>query len=200
MTVLVASGILLAGCTTPSPTPSGSPTASATAPATTMAPTPTASATKAAPQDSKEAIAQATEVAKQYWAITDEILNDGGKESSRIDAVAVGQAKQIVVDVAAKQVAKQITITGKRGFEVTVSSASDLTVTDKAGEQVIKNGSVALSVCNDVSGVSSTNADGSPSETGTVLRFVNSVEVEYNAVQGKWFVVRYPQSSGVIKC
>lgn len=197
---LIAGGILLAGCTTPTPTPSESPSASASAPATTMAPSPTAGATQEAPKDSKDAIAQATAVAKQYWAITDEILRDGGKDSARIDAVAVGQARKFIVDAAANTAKQNVTIRGSRGLEVTGSSTSDLNVTDKSGDKVIPNGFVALTVCNDVSGVSGTNADGSPAQTGSVARFVDSLEVEFDPAQGKWFVARYPQASGVIKC
>lgn len=197
---LVASGILLTGCTTPTPTPSDSPSASATAPATTSAPISTASATQSAPLDSKDAIAQATAVAKQYWAISDEILNDGGKDSARINAVAVGQASKFVIDSAANLAEQKITFTGKRGFEVTEANSSDLTVTDKSGDKVVKDGFVGLTVCNDVSGVSGTKADGSPAKMSSVLRSINSVEVEFDATAGKWFVSRYPTPSGVIAC
>lgn len=197
---LVASGILLAGCTTPSPMPSDSASASTSAPATTMAPSPTASATLSAPKDSKDAIAQATAVAKQYWAISDEILNDGGKDSARIDTVSVGQARKFVVDSAANLAEQKITFTGKRGFEVTEASSSDLILTDKSGDKVVKNGFVGLTVCNDVSGVSGTKADGSPAKMSSVLRSINSVEVEFEPASGKWFVSRYPTPSGVISC
>lgn len=200
MAALVASGILLASCTTPTPTPSESSSASASAPATTMAPTPTAGATQAAPKDSKEAIAQATAVAKQYWAISDEILNDGGEDSARIDAVSVGQARTFVVDSAANLAEQKITFTGERGFEVMEATSSDLTVTDKSGDKVVKNGFVGLTVCNDVSGVSGTNADGSPAKMSSVPRSINSVEVEFDPTAGKWFVSRYPTPSGVIAC
>lgn len=202
MASLVASGILLTSCTTPTPTPSGSPSASASAsaPVTATAPSVTESATQTAPKDSKDAIAQATAVAKQYWSITDEILRDGGKDSVRIDAVAVGQARKFVVDAAANTAKQNVTIRGSRGLEVIESSASDLNVTGKSGDKVVPNGFVSLTVCNDVSGVSGTNADGSPAQTGSVLRFVDSLEVEFDPAQGKWFVVLYPQASGVIKC
>ncbi|POH72523.1 hypothetical protein [Arthrobacter glacialis] len=165
-----------------------------------MAPTPTAGATQVAPKDSKEAIAQATAVAKQYWAISDEILNDGGKGSDRINAVAVGQARTFVVDSAANLAEQKITFTGKRGFEATEATSSDLTVTDKSGDKVVKDGFVGLTVCNDVSGVSGTNADGSPAKMSSVLRSINSVEVEFDPAAGKWFVSRYPTPSGVIAC
>lgn len=200
VTALLASGILLAGCTTPAPTPSESPRTSTTAPATTTDPAPTASATQAAPRDSKDAVAKATAVAKQYWAISDEILNDGGNDSARIDAVAVGQARKFVVDSAANLVEQKMSFTGKRGFEVTEATSSDLTVTDKLGDKVVKEGFVGLTVCNDVSGVSGTNADGTPAKMSSVVRSINSVEVEFDPAEGKWFVSRYPTPSGVVAC
>lgn len=204
VTALIAGGILLAGCTTPTPAPSESQNASTT----TTASSPTASAsqgttkstsapTVAPPTSETEASAAATAVAKQYWEIEDQIFNDGGTNPDRINTVAAGQAAKDTHAAAAAQVKNKIKIAGERGFEVTQSYSSELTI---AGKPAINNGFVGLSVCNDITPIITTNADGTPGDKGTIFRSIISVEVQFDPTARKWFVMSATQPGGVVAC
>ena len=166
--------LLLSGCTQPSPTPSASATGSGTT-TTSASPTASAVATVAAPKDSAEAIAAATAVTKEYWALGDKILNDGGKNPERIDAVSTGMARTDIHDAAAQALKKGVTVSGGRTITVTASYASDAT---PPGQALVKNGFVGLTVCNDVTATTSVNSDGTPGDKGSVLRSVRSVEIK----------------------
>lgn len=206
LAVATASGLLIAGCTSPTPEPSGSGSPSATGGAVSTAtsaatatgtPKPTSAPTVAPPTSDAEARAAATAVAKEYWAIGDAIYNDGGKDADRINAVAAGQAAKGTHEAAAIQVEKKITRQGNRGFEVTESYSSDLTIT---GKPVIKNGFVSLNVCNDTTDVTGKNADGTTADKGTVFRFIIVVEVQYDPTVKKWLVMNTQQPGGLIAC
>lgn len=188
--------LLLSGCTQPSPTPSASATGSGT---TTASASPTASgaATAAAPKDSAEAIAAATAVTKEYWAITDQILNDGGKNPERVDAVSTGAARTYVHDAAAQVLAKGVSVGGSRAVSVTQSYASDAT---PPGGATIKNGFVGLTVCNDISGSKPLNADGTPGNKGDVMRAVISIEATYDPAVSKWMVSNYIRPGATVSC
>lgn len=206
LAVATASGLLIAGCTSPTPEPSGSgspvatggavstPTSAATA---TGSPKPTSAPTVAPPTSDAEARAAATAVAKQYWAIEDQIFNDGGANPDRINAVAAGQAAKDTHAAAAAQVKNKIKIAGERGFEVTQSYSSELTISEKPA---ISNGFVGLSVCNDITPIVTTNADGTPGDKGTVFKTIISVEVQYDPTSHKWFVMSATQPGGSVAC
>lgn len=206
LTVATASGLLIAGCTSPTPEPSGSGSPSATdgavstatsAATATGTPKPTSAPTVAPPTSDAEARAAATAVAKKFWALSDEIRNDGGNNPERINAVAAGQAAKDRLASAKIQQEKKITFEGKRGFEVKESYSSELTIT---GKPPIEYGFVGLSVCNDTTGITGKKADGSPADKGTVFRSVISAEVQYDPAAGKWFVVNAGQPGGLIAC
>lgn len=192
LAALTIGALLLAGCTQPSPTPSASATGSGTASAS-ASPTASAVATVAAPKDSAEAIAAATAVTKEYWAITDQIMNDGGKNPERIDAVSTGAARTYVHDGAASALKQGVRVGGNRVVTVTHSYSSDAT---PPGGATIKNGFVGLTVCNDVTGSKPLNADGTPGDKGTVLRHVRSIEVTYDPATSKWMVSNYIRPEG----
>lgn len=191
---LTVGGLLLTGCTpsSPAPTPTGSGTST-----TTPSPTASAVATVGAPKDSAEAIAAATATTKSYWAIADTILNDGGKNPERIDAVSTGPARSGIHDAAALALKKGVTVSGSRSITVTQSYASDAT---PAGKPPIKNGFVGLTVCNDVTATKSLNADGTPGDKGSVLRSILSVEVTYDPAVSKWMVTNYIRPGSTISC
>lgn len=190
---LMVVGVLLSGCTQPTPGPTPATTSS------TGMPSPTASAaeTVGPPKDSAEAIAAATDVTKSYWAVTDQILNDGGKQPERIDAVSTGQARTEVHDAAAQVLKQGVTVGGSRSVSVTESYASDAT---PPGQPVIKNGFVGLTVCNDVTGSKPTNADGTPGDKGSMPRHIRSVEVTYDPSAGRWMVSNYIRPGSAIAC
>lgn len=190
---LMVVGVLLSGCTQPTPGPTPATTSS------TGTPSPTASAaeTVGPPKDSAEAIAAATAVTKSYWAVTDQILNDGGRQPERIDAVSIGQARTDVHDAAAQVLKQGVTVGGSRSVSVTDSYASDAT---PPGQPVIKNGFVGLTVCNDVTGSQPTNADGTPGDKGSMPRHIRSVEVTYDPSAGRWMVSNYIRPGSAIAC
>jgi hypothetical protein len=190
---LMIVGVLLSGCTQPTPGPTPATTSS------TGMPSPTASAaeTVGPPKDSAEAIAAATAVTKSYWAIADQIFNDGGRHPERIDTVSVGQARADIHDAAARALQQGVTIGGSRAVEVTDSYASDAT---PPGQPTIKNGFVELTVCNDVTGSSPVKADGTPGDKGTALRHILSYEVTYDPTVSKWMVSKDVSSASVIAC
>jgi hypothetical protein len=190
---LMIVGVLLSGCTQPTPGPIPATTSS------TGMPSPTASAaeTVGPPKDSAEAIAAATAVTKSYWTVTDQILNDGGKQPERIDAVSTGQARTAVHDAAAQVLKQGITVGGSRSVSVTESYASDAT---PPGQPVIRNGFVGLTVCNDVTGSKPTNADGTPGDNGSMPRHIRSVEVTYDPSAGRWMVSNYIRPGSAIAC
>jgi hypothetical protein len=185
--------VLLSGCTqpTPGPTPPTSPSTG------TLSPTASAAATVGPPKDSAEAVAAATAATKSYWAITDKILNDGGKQPERIDAVSIGQARTDVHNAAARALQQGVTVGGSRSVTITDSYASDAT---PPGQPVIKNGFVELTVCNDVTGSKPVNADGTPGNKGTALRHILSYEVAYDPSVSKWMVSKDVSSASVISC
>lgn len=193
-TALTIGALLLSGCTQPSPTPSPSATGSG-ATTTSASPTASAVATVAAPKDSAAAIAAATAVTKEYWAITDQILNDGGKNPERIDAVSVGQAATYVHDAAALAVKQGVSVGGSRVVTVTQSYSSDAT---PPGGTSIKNGFVGLTVCNDITGSKPLNADGTPGNKGDVMRAAENIEVTYDPAASKWTVSNYILPTGAI--
>ncbi|NWL32035.1 hypothetical protein [Paenarthrobacter nitroguajacolicus] len=196
LAALTVGVLLLTGCTQPSPTPSATVTSSETP--TSTSPTASAAATAAAPKDSAEAIAAATAVTKEYWAVTDQILNDGGKNPERVDAVSTGAARTYVHDAAAQVLAKGVSVGGSRAVSVTQSYASDAT---PPGGATIKNGFVGLTVCNDISGSKPLNADGTPGNKGDVMRAAENIEVTYDPAVSKWTVSNYILPTGaVISC
>jgi hypothetical protein len=192
---LTVVGVLLSGCTQPTPGPTP-------APATTSSkgvPSPTASAaeTIGPPKDSAEAIAAATAATKSYWAVTDQIMSDGGKQPERIDAVSIGQARTYIHESAGEVQKQGISIGGSRSVTVTESYASDAT---PPGQTVIKNGFVGLTVCNDVTGSKPVNADGTPGDKGSAPRHIRNIEVTYDASAGKWMVSSIIRPGAVIAC
>lgn len=196
LAALTIGALLLTGCTQPSPAPSPSVTGSE-APASAP-PTASAVATVAAPKDSAEAIAAATAVTKEYWALGDKILNDGGKNPERIDAVSTGMARADIHEAAAQALKKGVTVSGGRTITVTASYASDAT---PPGQALVKNGFVGLTVCNDVTATTSVNADGTPGDKGSVLRSVRSVEINYDPAASKWMVSNVIRpGSTVVSC
>lgn len=191
---LTVVGVLLSGCTQPTPGPTPS-----TSSASTGTPSQTASApeTIGPPKDSAEAIAAATAVTMEYWTVADQIMSDGGKQPERIDAVSIGQARTFVHESAVEVQKQGISIGGSRSVTVTESYASDAT---PPGQSVIKNGFVGLTVCNDVTGSKPVNADGSPGDKGSAPRHIRNIEVAYDASAGKWMVSSITRPGAVIAC
>lgn len=197
---LVASAIgallLLSACTgggNPDPSTSSTNTASQTASTSASAsPTATGPASSAPPSSSALAIAAATTAAKQYWAISDLILQQNGKNPGRVDAYASGQAAKYVHDAAALA-AKGGTFTGNRTITVTSSYSSDVKVN---GKVAVPNGFVGLAVCNDVSKVGGTEPNGSPAKLSDVKRSIQNLEVQYDQKTGTWKVTRWPSDGG----
>jgi hypothetical protein len=199
--VMVAGILAFTGCTKPSapvtipdgPSNTATPSSSASASST-----PSAAPTVGPPKDSAEAISEATKTTKKYWAVTDQIMNDGGKQPERIDKVSMGQAKDYV-HTAAGQLLQEggSTIQGSRGVSVTSSYSSDATQPDGA---VVKNGFVGLTVCNDITGSKPINADGSSGDKGTVMRSAVLVEATYDVRSSNWLVSSLTSPGNVVEC
>lgn len=197
VTALVASALLLTGCSTKTPDPAPSQSGESTTAAATASPSASAVASAAAPKDSAAAIASATEVAKNYWTTTDQILNDGGAKPERIDVYSTGQAKDYIHKAAGEVLQMKSVVKGGRGFSVTESYSSDLTL---SGAAPIKNGFVGLTVCNDITNMQPINADGTPGNKGNVMRSVMTLEAQYDPAAGRWLVSQIAQPSAVIAC
>jgi hypothetical protein len=191
---LAVCGLLLTACSQPAPGPTASVSSSSTV---TPSPTASAAATVGPPKDSAEAIAAATAATKDFWMVTDQIMNDGGKQPERIDAVATGNARDTIQKAAARALEKGITIGGNRALTITDSYSSD---TKPSGQPAIKNGFVGLTVCNDITNVKPLKADGTPGDKGTVMRATHTVDVTYDPSSHKWIVSNLITPESTITC
>jgi len=147
----VMSVLFLAGCADAGAEPKSPPTAT-----TTGTSTPTAAAA-VVPASADEAVTQATATLQAYTAMLNLIFNEGGANPERIDAYAGGVVRdQVVLD--ARQVA-ELGYQFDGGIVATVESgyAGEL----QADGEPIEFGSVHLIFCNDSTGRSVVQSDGS---------------------------------------
>lgn len=182
---LIVASLLLSACTG-----GGGADPSTTAPpatSTSASPTATGPTSAPPPASAADAIKAGSEAAKQYWATEDVILQDLGKNPERIDPYAMGDARADTLTAASRKAATGGTFTGTRSISVTQSYASDLLTT---GQAPVANGFVGLTVCNDVSRIKSTSADGTVTSNSKNLRFLMTVESQYDAASGTWKVTK----------
>ncbi len=107
-------------------------------------PTPTAAATPAFASD-EEALGAAEKAYAAYLAVDDAVLHDGGLNADRYEAVASGEALKASISNAEKFQAESVRTTGASSFRT-----EKLQATQFLGDGVT---SVAVYVCDDVSGV-----------------------------------------------
>jgi hypothetical protein len=192
--VLGAIGIaalLLAGCSSPDPTPavSGAATPIATlTPTATPTPMPTPTAIvggQEAPRSEGEAIEAATVALQRYVDIRTEIEVEHPADSSSIDGIAMGEAADNVHSIAS-YLAENGTITqGTYALDVTTAYANDLTASDGT---VYPFSHAHFEGCFSSEGISATNKDGTPAEMNDYRRGAVQASVYYLAAESQWIL------------
>jgi hypothetical protein len=170
-------GTLLAGCTTPNPTPTTALTHTAT-------PTPTATPTKvAAPKTQDDAVTEGTLAFDQYLKIRAQVNAAGGTNTAPLEKVATGQALTVAKADAGRVAQGKLVTKGRLVFTVTNAYASVLTT----GSTKIPYGTANLTGCQDGSGYKIYNADGTPAQQPQG-NYELSVMVIYNPSTSSWMV------------
>jgi len=185
----LVAAVILAGCSSPvteaAPTPEAS--AAIPAPAATATPPPTAVAGAVeAPQSEAEAIAAGTAAMQNYLDIRAEIEVNHPADSTAIDAVAMGEAAEIVHKVATSNTLQGLTSAGSYAFDATSAYVNDLTASDGT---VYPFGHAQLEGCMSSEGISVTDANGNPVEMNPNRRGIVQVSVYYVATESRWLLM-----------
>ncbi|WP_158253933.1 hypothetical protein [Cryobacterium sp. N22] len=175
--------LLVGGCSSPQP----EATKEATTPAASATPTPTAVVGGVEePLSEEHAIAGATLAAEAYFALRTEIEVEHPTDPSVIDTVATGAAAEHVRTFALNLVENGTTNKGAYAYDVTESSYAG--ASEGSDGTVYPFGLAQLVGCFDSSGITATNADGSPGAMSATRRGILNLTVLYYASEKAWLV------------
>lgn len=190
---VIALGLLTACTPTEEPTPK--PTTSST---TTPTPTPTKTAA-AEPASDTDAIAAGYATAEEYFRIWDEIRSDHPDDPSAIDSIALGSAKDAVVNEVTRYAEKGYQAEGNVKFTL-LDGQSYAAPARANGVTESEFGQPILYGCVDYSETSASDKDGKAFPAPNPSSIKVEVIARYFKAEQRWAIISYKQDLESTEC
>ena len=137
-------------------------------------------------------------VAENYFRTWDDIRNNTPNDTSRIDAIAVGTARDAAVASISNAAKQGIKSSGYVKYTLLSGQSYAAPVTDAAGNLASQFGQPILVGCLSYDGLSATKSDGSTISPTTPKK----VELipRFNKADATWLIVSYKQLGDDAEC